>query len=267
MSADPSPEELPLEAPTGGAREARAEFWGRVEEPLQRVRKFLYDLNARLTYFPREVLASYRIEGFAELKSLRQGEYRLDFPPAGRRHPLSLHCVCRGEEGKAREVVSSRAAVTHHVEYLQRHGIPFTVSEKFYRSGPAGPNGEVHLAIHVAPVVPVSLTFDVDFQRGALRLHVWNLERLGRASYPLVPERVDAVLLAEVEKAILREPNRLNELTGFQVPEEVRGQLQRRLYVDARRKAIELAGDRARRRAKGGLAQLFRREDKGPEES
>ena len=72
---------------------------------------------------------------------------------------------------------------------------------------------------------------------------------------------------AEVEKAILREPNRLNELTGFQVPEEVRGQLQRRLYVDARRKAIELAGDRARRRATGGLAQLFRREDRGPEES
>lgn len=119
----------------------------------------------------------------------------------------------------------------------------------------------------MAPVVPVSLTFDVDFQRSELRLHVWNLERLGRASYPLVPEQVDASLLAEVEKAILREPNRLKELTGFQVPEEVRGQMQRRLYVDARRKAIELAGDRVHRRAAGRLARLFRREDKGPEES
>lgn len=267
MSADRISEESSLAAPAGSAPEARAEFWRRVEEPLQRVRKFLYDLNARLTYFPREVHASYRIEGFAELKSLLQGEYRLDFPPAGRKHPLSLHFVCRGEEGKAREVVSSRAAVTHHVEYLQRHGIPFTVSEKYHRSGAAGPNGEVHLAIHVAPVVPVSLTFDVDVERGGLRLHVWNLERLGRASYPLPPERVDADLLAEVEKAVLREPNRLNELTGFHVPEEVRGQLQRLLYVDARRKAIELAGDRARSRAKGGLAQLFRREDRGPEDS
>ncbi|MCU0936094.1 MAG: hypothetical protein MUF66_08490 [Gammaproteobacteria bacterium] len=241
--------------------DARGAFWQRVEEPLQRARKFLYDLNARLTYFPREIRASYRVEGFGDLEGLRQGEYRLDFPPAGRKHPLALHFVCRGEAGVTRQLVTPRLALTHHTDYLQRHGIGFSVSEVFHGAGAEEPGGPAHLAIHLVPVVPVSLTFDVDPEGGGLRLHLWNLEQLGRASYPLAPDRVDDTLLAEVEKAILREPSRLNALTGFRVPEEVRGQLQRRLYVEARRKAIELAGGRAQRRPRGLLASLFARDD------
>jgi len=263
VSPDRSDRGPPTPTPTAGGQvlDARAAFWQQVEAPLQRARKFLYDLNARLTYFPREIRASYRVEGFGDLEGLRQGEYRLEFPPAGRKHPLSLRFVCRGEAEVTRQLVTPRAALAHHTDYLQHHGIGYSVSEVFHRAGAEDPGSEAHLAIHLVPAVPVSLTFDVDPQAGGLRLHVWNLERLGRASYPLAPERVDDALLAEVEKAVLREPNRLNALTGFQVPDEVRGQLQRRLYVEARRKAIELAGERAQNRPRGFLAGLFRRDE------
>ena len=230
-----------------------------VEDSLQRARKLLYDLNARLTFFPPEIRATYSVDGFGELTGLQQTDYRLEFPPGGRRHPLSMHYVCRGEGELLRQVVAARAVIAQQEDFLRQHGLTFTVSHVFAdtsaRDARAG--GPAQVAFHLAAVVPVSLVFDVDPQAGGLRLTTWNLERLGRASYPLRPEAVDGALLGELEKAILREPNRLNALAGFRVSEDVRGRLQERLHLDGRRKAVELQDGQARSRRGGLLARLL----------
>jgi len=230
-----------------------------VEESLQRARKLLYDLNARLTFFPPEIRASYSVDGFGELTGLQQTDYRLEFPPGGRRHPLSMHYVCRGEAELLCQVVATRPVIAQQEDFLRRHGLTFTVAHVFADTSvqDARAGGPAQVAFHLAAVVPVSLVFDVDPQAGGLRLTTWNLERLGRASYPLRPEAVDGELLGELEKAILREPNRLNALAGFRVSEDVRGLLQERLHLDSRRKAVELRDSQARSRGSGLLARLL----------
>ena len=262
MTTPTAPTDEPLGSPGDSLPDdGRTAFWRRVEEPLQRVRKFLYDLNARLTYFPREILAIYEVPGFGELTGLRQTDYRLEFPPGGRKHPLSMHFVCRGEREVVRQVVGVRPAIAQQADYLRRHGLTFNFAEVFADAAAVGSAGDGlgHVAFHLAPLVPVSLAFDTDPGAGGLRLHVWNLERLGRVSYPLEPEAVDDALLGEVEKAILRQTNKLNALAGFQIPDDVRSRLQQRLYLDARRKTIELKAGRERSNRAGFITLLLGR--------
>lgn len=232
-----------------------------LDDAVQRVRRLLYELNARLTFFAGDVRVSYVIEGFGELRGLRQGEYRLELPRDPGGSPLALSCECRGEgPDLVRQVEGTPATVEHHWQYLERHGLRFK-TERVYAdaaaprlSGPA-----THVAFHVARFVPVSLWFDVDRPAGLMRLSVKNLERLGRVSYPLRPEMVTAELFDELFRAITRQSNRLNEVTGFHVPRDIRERLRQRLEEDARRKARELAGGRAGGRPGGFLARLIRR--------
>jgi hypothetical protein len=244
----------------------RVEVPAATEEVLRRVRKFLYDLNARLTYFPPTARASYTVEGFGELAELQPTEFRLNVPREPRMAPLSLGYTWRGSgPDLVVQVAVGRLGVQHYTDYLSQHGLTYRVSV-VYPDGRA-PNVDAaaqDVAFHLAPVVPVSVDFDVDRAAGGLRLTAWNLERLGRVSYPLPLDSVDEALLTELERAIRRDPNRLATLAGFEVADEVRERLRQRIYLDARRKALELAASGARDRPKGLLACLVRGKARNP---
>jgi hypothetical protein len=234
---------------------------GALGEALQRVRRFLYHFNAQLTYFPPPVRVAYALEGFGELGDLLQGDYRLNVPRGAGALPLGLGFECRGDAAPlVRQVSGTRAVIQQHTDYLRQHGLSFSVEEVYAdaRLGP-GPAEARQVAFHIEPRVPVSVTFDAATGEGGVRLHAWNLERLGRVSYPLRPEAVTEELLNELARAVLREPNRLNAMVGFQVPEETRERLRERIYLEARAKALELAGAQARERPRGLLACLVGR--------
>jgi hypothetical protein len=246
--------------PEGGGRAAAQRSpTPDLDEALVRARRLLHELNARLTYFAGDVRVAYLVDGFGELRGLRQGGYRLDLPRDPLGAPLSLTFACQGQGPElVHQVEGSPAVVEQHREYVSRHGLRFK-TEGVYADAHAsrhfGP--APHVAFHIAPFVPVSLTLDVDRRAGLARLTAWNLERLGRVSYPLRPAMVAEDLFAELFKAITRQPNRLNAALGFEVPPEVRDRLRERIYTDARRKALELAGARALARPPGLIARLI----------
>jgi hypothetical protein len=230
----------------------REAFMQQAEEPLRRARKFLYDLNARLLYYPPDVRASYAVDGFGTLPDLQQGDYQLFVPQGAERYPLSLGYFCTGSKGIVRQLAAGHLVIQQHEEYLRTRGLTYVVTNVFPDAGrgEAAP-GERHVLFDIAPRVPVTVTVDVDPSAERIRIHAWNLERLGRVSYPVAAESMTDELLGELVKAILRQPNRLNALAGFEVPEDTRDELRKRIYLDARRKALELAG--ARQRSRGSL--------------
>lgn len=235
----------------------REAFLRRADEPLRRIRKFLYDLNARLLYFPPEVRVSYEVEHFGTLADLRQGDYQLNVPQGAELCPISLGFVCSGERGTGRQLAAAQAVIDQHSTYLRTHGLTFTVSDVFQDARGGAGIGTRHVAFEILPRVPVTLTFDVDPHAERIRLHAWNLERLGRVSYPIAPEAINEEFLAELGRAVTREPNRLGAFAGFEVPAETRAKLQKRIYLDARRKALELAAGRTQSRGGAMLARLF----------
>jgi hypothetical protein len=54
--------------------------------------------------------------------------------------------------------------------------------------------------------------------------------------YSYDPERIDSEFMDELGKYILRRPNRFRELSGFEMPEELRQKLREKLGRDPRGK-------------------------------
>jgi len=236
---------------------------GALAEVLQRCRRLLYDLHARLTYFAREVRVTYAVDRRGELRHLRQGDYRLQLPHGSGDGPLSLAFCCRGEgPDLVCQVEGTPLAVEHLREYLARHGLRFKAEMVYADAYGACQRGAgTHVAFYVAPFVPVSLAFDVERETGMVRLTACNLDRLGRLSYRLRPESVNQDFFGELFKAIAREAHRVNAIAGFQVPDDVRERMRERIYLDARRKALELKAAQALARPRGLIARLIGRDD------
>ena len=219
----------------------------------QRVRSFLQFLSARLAYFPPDLRVSYHVSGFGELADLRPQDPRLELPAASEAGPMTLAYDCRGAGAPlTRRMEGSRLAVEHALEYLQSHALSFTAEPlEAMRRGTLLRTDAADALFRIQPMVPVRIVFDWDEAPGRVRITVQNLGHLGRDRYSLQPAQVDELLLTEVDRAVMRKPNRLAAMAGFEVPQAVRDRLRQRLERDARRKALEL-GD-----ARQGLRRLL----------
>lgn len=86
--------------------------------------------------------------------------------------------------------------------YLFDHRLEFT-------SGIAATVSKITLK----PVVPIAVRFKADFRAAIVRLRIRNLHGLGVNAYKLMPNEVDAELMAALESHVLHEPSDFFELT------------------------------------------------------
>ena len=212
-----------------------------------------------------DIRCSYEVKGAGRLRALRQHDYALAADDVPDVTSMTLSFVCSREE-LVRFRVRTRKAVQQQREYLWRHGLLFTFREDLGSTGVQDYVGSFEMEAHVR----VAVSFQIDAAQQRIRFVTKNLDQLGEETFLIGVERFDVAFLEEVGKAVLRKPNRLSELTGFKVPDDVRAQLQERLEREAEEKGRELGQRGGLRRAKpepaaggsgrrGFLAGLFRR--------
>jgi len=221
------------------AREARDRRQARAEEDvfeslLQPCMKKLY---AYLEEFVRSanvvkpsVVASYEVTGFGVLRDLRQGEYRLSAEDPETLRCFSLEFTCRGP-GTIEFQKETKIAADRQREYLSAHGLSYDWKIRTDGRG----------LFQLRALVPVSFEFAADADQAAVTLHIRNLDALGVTNFHLAPDTVNDEFLDELGKCILRQPNRMAELSGNTISDEARQRLRDRLAEAERRRQAELA--------------------------
>ena len=99
----------------------------------------------------------------------------------------------------------------------------------------------------VQPAVPVVVEFTADFEQGCVSLRVRNLTSIGVSRHNLLTEQVDDKFLDEIAKAILRQPNRFDIITGNSIRHTGKLQLKKKIQAAMREK--ELADEIEQREA------------------
>jgi len=112
--------------------------------------------------------------------------------------------------------------------------------------------------------VPVTLEFESQPGRGAVRLRIRNLQVLGTNTVYFEPERLTVEFCEELGKAVLRKANRFDELSGNRLSYEARKRLRQQLVQDGYQRLNEARGreeDPGQRssRRRGFLRGLLRR--------
>jgi hypothetical protein len=238
------------------ARLEGARFRSRAQPAMLRAYHYLRELVDSLAAADPDIRRDYRVEGVGRLRGLRQHDYALAADEVPDVASMTLSFVCSRDE-VVRFRVRTRQAVQRQREYLWRHGLLFTFREDLGSTASQDYVGSFEMDAHVR--VAVVLQIDEDARR--IRMTARNLQHLGEESYLLEVERFDERFLEELGKAVVRRPNRLDELTGFKVPDEVRERLRERIEREAAEKGREL-GIRPVGRAEPGrglLGSLFRR--------
>ena len=114
--------------------------------------------------------------------------------------------------------------------------------------------------------VPVTFEFQSEPERGAILLRLRNLNELGMSRIFYDPDQLTPELLDEMGKAVLRQPNRFDELSGNKMSDEMRKRLRQQLAHDGYKKRAENGGsdssdiqDGTVAKKKGLLGGLLRR--------
>ena len=221
------------------------EFKDRAKAALTASHRYLKELVETLKDSQQKIRVAYDLEGFGELSGLEQGGYLLEANSSGPIGSLTMSFTCTANRTVPIRCGDASHAI-HQREYLRDN-------EMRYR--------EAGGRFLVDARVLVQLIFDVDMTNKRIRLTTKNLDRLGETTYKIKVEDFGKALMEEIAKAVLRRPNKLNELTGFSISEDVRTQLKERLAREARQKdaeGLESSGAEAEEK-KGLFGSLFKK--------
>jgi len=212
---------------------------------------YLKELFDNLKVVDPDIRCGYDVKLHGRFDGLRQGEYRVTAPDTRALDCFSLHFVCRSE-GAVRLPVRGLSACEQHREYLWSHNLRFT--SKLLADGTG--------VFTVEKVVPVTLEFRANVERGGIALTVKNLDLLGTNKVFLTIDQATDELMEELAKCLLRKENRFNELCGNTLSREMREQLRRRLTGDdvaRERKQTEQASRKPVGGKKKGLLRFVRK--------
>ncbi len=211
--------------------EASKEWLGSpLQEGMQAVRTRLVNLADSLAATPLDIRIDYEIPHSEPMRGLRQGGYKLiDTEPQCRRFSFHLRCV-----GDQRFVLreGSRPARDARARWLTERGLDFHVEDSF--------GSQWHFTILVRPVVPVRLDFEADAAQDYLRISFSNFETLETVVRSVPVDAITPAMLDELERLVLRRPNRFDEFTGNRVDNDVRAKFREAIEERRRERAAEI---------------------------
>ncbi|MEX2479600.1 MAG: FHA domain-containing protein [Gammaproteobacteria bacterium] len=140
---------------------------------------------------------------------------------------VTLRCSLNQPRERTLEVTTPRTDETAWLDRLRRQGL----EARFVRS--SGESGLMRKAvIAIQGSIPASLRFSFDFDNAALQLVSRNFEELSERRQIFKPEVVTEQWCEQLLKYVLREPN---SFMRYEVPRELREQLQRRIEWERRK--------------------------------
>ena len=214
---------------------------------------YFKEFNEHLNVVSPDVSGDYLLEGLGTLNNLRQGDYQLATDDPKSIQKFTFHWSCSGS-GRQEFKITNPILAEKHRETLWNFNLRF--NKRDLQSGA----GAVFV---VEAFVPVSFEFEADPVKNVISLKLKNLGALGVVTHFYSPDKVNAELMDELAKCVLRRPNRFDELNGEKMSDTLRQQLRENLEKERERRNTELhvAGGGAQKssvtqRLKGSL---FRR--------
>lgn len=226
----------------GKAREADARATAvanareQIDPRMQKAFQYLEELKQHLQAVNREIVATYDIRGVGRVHGLVQGQYRVSAQNPDVLDRFAFRCVC-AKSGIFQVIQEDSASVAAYRDYLRDNGLKATVRD----------TGRGAL-FKVESVVPVAVEFTAHYERLSIDLRVRNLTAIGVSHHTLQVEQLEAKLLDEVAKAILRVENRFDEVLGNSLSNSGKAQLKKKIRAAMRQNEIEV--ERAERKAK-----------------
>ncbi len=184
---------------------AQAELARRKLEPkMKALYKYFTEFNEHLNVVSPDVSGDYLLEGLGTLTNLRQGDYKLTTDDPKSIQKFTFHWSCSGT-GRQEFKVANPILAEKHREALWNLNLRF--NKRDLQNGA----GAVFV---VEAFVPVSFEFEADPVKNVISLKLKNLGALGIINHSYPPDKVNAELMDELAKCVLRRPNRFEELSG-----------------------------------------------------
>ncbi len=217
-----------------GESKAQEKFYRQHLQPLMlRAQTYLADVVENLNIVVPEIYPRYPLDpALADGIRLRQADYvfRTDDELNPRR--LDLICDCTMEQAH-QFLAPTKEAVKRSAELLESRKFPHhcrnqlderhhVISATFILEGPL----KAHVCILAHP------------EDRCVYIILQNLEELPFKRYKFVPKKVDAELLDRLVRVLLRKESKLLEV---KLSDDVRDELRRKLELEKRHKADELA--------------------------
>ena len=230
-------DELKKEAATVKAQEeqARTSEEAQRDAVLQKIRPkmqslygFFRELAENLNVVEPDIRYEYEIAGFGSIKGLLQHGYRVSTPDNRTLAQFTFHFNCASEGGVKFQVKGKEAAERQR-QSMWQHNLRFTFKSLSEGTG----------VFFLETYVPITFEFESQMDRGAIRLRVRNLDLLGTNTIYYEPDQLNDEFLNEIGKAILRKPNRFNELSGNTLSDDARRRLRQQLAHDGYKRLSE----------------------------
>ncbi len=189
------------------------------------------------------VTGNFDVGDLCTLTNLTQGEYKLTTRDVGEVRKFAFQYACTGSG--VREVKLANMVLAEQKREL------LTVNNLKCR---IKVDASDRCLLQIQAFVPIFFQFEVDTDKGAVRLRVKNKPMLGVANYYYAADQINAEFMDEVAKYILDKPNRFAELSGNTVPEDALFRIREQLAKDKAKKKPAAVN---RQSGKGGLKDIL----------
>jgi hypothetical protein len=199
---------------------------------MQAVYKYFKEFNDHLNVVSPDVSGDYLLEGLGTLANLRQCDYKLATDDPKTIQKFTFHWAC-ARKGRQEFKVENPILAEKHRENLWNQNLRFNKRDLQKGAG---------VVFVVDTYVPVSFEFEADPIRNVISLKLKNLGTLGTVTHTYQPDKVNAELMDELAKCVLRRPNNFDELNGEKMSDTLRQQIRERLESERVQRNTELHG-------------------------
>ena len=236
------------ERETTAVRAAQEQAKARIQPLMQSLFKYFSELKQHLMVVNKEITTSYEIRDVGLVDALSQGQYGVATDRVEQIDKFSFRCVC-SRSGVLQVNQADTAAASAYRDYLRDNGLQAKVRDM----------GRGQSLFMVQPSIPVVVEFSADYARAAIVLRLRNLNAIGVTRHTLALDVVDEKFMDELAKALLRVPNRFEELIGASLSDTTKVKLKKKIRAAMRQKQIQDELELARAERSESITQRFGR--------
>ncbi len=216
---------------------------------MQALYKYFNEFNEHLNVVSPDVSGDYLLEGLGTLTNLRQGDYKLATDDPKSIQKFTFHWAC-ARQGRHEFKVLNPIIAEKHREHLWNQNLRFNKRDLQKGAG---------AVLVVDAYVPVSFEFEADPVKNVISLKLKNLGALGTVTHTYPSDKVNAELMDELAKCVLRRANRFDELSGEKMSDTLRQRLRENLEKEREKRHTELHGESKSSMTQRLKGSLFRR--------
>ena len=197
---------------------------------MQALYKYFKEFHEHLQVVSPDVAGDYVLEGLGTLTNLCQCDYQLATDDPKSILKFIFHWSC-SRSGRQEFKVENPILAEQHRENLWKQKLRF--NKRDVQNG-------VGAMFVVDAYVPVSFEFEADTIKNVIGLKLTNLGTLGVVHHSFPPDKVNAELMDELAKCVLRRENRFDELCGEKMSDSLRQRIRESVEKEREQRDTEL---------------------------